>query len=562
MYIKKSKMAGGLLNISAVGDANVILTGNPTKTYFKVVYSKHTNFGLQKFRIDFQGLRDLRLNEESQFSFKIPRYADLLMDTYISIRLPDIWSPIYHPCIETNQHWAAYDFRWIRDLGSQMIKEVTITCGGLTLQKYSGEYLSAMVDRDFNHEKKSLYNQMTGNIPELYDLANAYGRMSSYPSAYYIDQTTQCEPSFRSRYLYIPINTWFTLDSRCAFPLICLQYNELVVNVTIRPIRELFQVRDVFDYENNYPYVQPDFNLSQFQMYRFLQSPPGVDLSISNYDNKVQTWNSDIHLIATDCFLSEEERQQFAMEDQVYLVKDVFEYNFDNVLGSKRVKLTSNGMISNWMWYFQRNDANLRNEWSNYTNWPYITVPVDIQSAPMTNVTLVDQNTGLLRSIFGPLADPNGMNTGYYVTGAYTQENIREIMMTMGIVLDGAYRENMMESGVFNYIEKYMRTAGYAKPGLYCYNFCLNTSPFKYQPSGAINLSKFKNVELEITTIIPAIDAANSAFNIACDTEGVPIAITKQNWRLYEYTFNMKVFEERYNVLSFISGNCGMLYAR
>ena len=297
-------------------------------------------------------------------------------------------------------------------------------------------------------------------------------------------------------------------------------------------------------------------------MYRYLQSPPAVDISPNSYDNKVQTWNSDIHLIATYCFLSEEERNQFAMEDQVYLVKDVFEYNFDNVVGSKRVKLTSSGMISSWMWYFQRNDANMRNEWGNYTNWPYITVPVDIQSAPMTNVTLIDQTTGQLRSIFGPLSDPNGMNTGYYVTGPYTQENIREIMVTMGIVLDGAYRENMMASGVYNYLEKYVRTAGFAKPGLYCYNFCLNTSPFKYQPSGAINMSKFKNVELEITTILPTIDAANSAFNVLCDTAGAPIAVTKQNWRLYEYTFNMKVFEERYNVLSFIGGNCGMLYAR
>jgi hypothetical protein len=29
------------------------------------------------------------------------------------------------------------------------------------------------------------------------------------------------------------------------------------------------------------------------------------------------------------------------------------------------------GMVSSWMWYFQRSDINLRNEWSNYTNWPY-----------------------------------------------------------------------------------------------------------------------------------------------------------------------------------------------
>jgi hypothetical protein len=44
-------MAGGLLNLIAVGNANVFLTGNPDKTYFRIAYSKYTNFGLQKFRI-------------------------------------------------------------------------------------------------------------------------------------------------------------------------------------------------------------------------------------------------------------------------------------------------------------------------------------------------------------------------------------------------------------------------------------------------------------------------------------------------------------------------------
>jgi hypothetical protein len=35
-------MAGGLLNIVSVGNSNLILTGNPTKTFFKVVYSFET----------------------------------------------------------------------------------------------------------------------------------------------------------------------------------------------------------------------------------------------------------------------------------------------------------------------------------------------------------------------------------------------------------------------------------------------------------------------------------------------------------------------------------------
>lgn len=64
-------MAGGLLNIISEGSNNVILTGSPTKTFFNVTYSKYTNFGLQKFRLDYEGTRDLRTTDDSTFKFKI-----------------------------------------------------------------------------------------------------------------------------------------------------------------------------------------------------------------------------------------------------------------------------------------------------------------------------------------------------------------------------------------------------------------------------------------------------------------------------------------------------------
>ena len=61
------------------------------------------------------------------------------------------------------------------------------------------------------------------------------------------------EPSIRGREIYIPINSWFTLNSQCAFPLISLQYNELEISVTFRPIKELFVIRDVTDVDYNFP---------------------------------------------------------------------------------------------------------------------------------------------------------------------------------------------------------------------------------------------------------------------------------------------------------------------
>lgn len=548
-------MPGGLLNIIALGNNNVILTGNPTKTFFKVVYSKYTNFGLQKFRIDYDGFRDLRLTESSTFQFKIPRYAELLMDTYIVITIPDIWSPIYYPNANNGNIWTPYEFNWIRDLGTHIVQEVVITCGSQIIQKYSGEYLGAMVDRDFSSEKKDLFNKMTGNIPEIYDPGNAFSRVNAYPSAYYTPNLTGAEPSIRGRDLYIPINTWFTLDTRCAFPLISLQYNELNISVTLRPIQDLFQVRDVMDPINEYPYVRPDFNQPYFQMYRFLQTPPAYRIDSEKYENQLSSWNTDVHLISTYCFLSKEEGQLFAAEDQVYLVKDVFEYNFQNITGTTKLKLTSSGMVSSWMWFLQRNDINLRNEWSNYTNWPYRRMPSDIIPAPYTIDDVAFNN-------LGPYYNPDRKTTGLYITGDYNPDNQKHILQTMGILLNGEYRETNLPTGIYDYVEKYVRTQGSAKEGLYCYNFCLNTNPFEYQPSGAINMSKFKDIQLEITTYSPSIDPTNSIYQIICDGNGNPIGINKQNWRLYEYNYNLTLFEERYNVLSFIGGNCGMLYAR
>jgi len=482
------------------------------------------------------------------------------MDTYLVLTLPDIWSPIYNPTSDTSGNWVEYQYRWIREIGTRIIRNIEITCGSLKIQTYTGDYLAAFVDRDFSGTKKDLYNKMTGNVKELYDPANAFQRTNSYPSAIYDASFVNAsgifvgaEPSIRGRMLYIPINTWFTLNSNCAFPLVALQYNELTINVTLRPIQELYQVRDPFQPQSNFPYVQPDYTADRFQLYRFLQSPPQVDISNSVvYPNTTAGWNADIHLLSTYCFLSKEEAQIFAREDQVYLVKDVFRYSFDNVVGTQRVKMTSNGMIANWMFYLQRNDVNMRNEWSNYMNWPYECLPQNIALA--TDPYLYNNNMAYSGS--------NTM-TGIMTTGAFNMDNQKNILLSMGILLDGEYRENMLTGGVYDYIEKYTRTPGSACEGLYCYNFCLNTNPFEYQPSGAINLSKFKNVELEVVTFVPPIDPGGAAYNIICDDLGSPIGVSKKpSWMLYYYTYNMVVFEERYNILSFVGGNAGMLYSR
>jgi len=560
-------MPGGLMNLVSSGAQNIILNSNPSKTFYKATYAKYTNFGLQKFRIDYEGSTTLRLAEESVFTFKIKRYADLLMDTYLSVQLPNIWSPLVPPTQEegASGKWIPYEFKWIENLGSQMISKITITCGNQTLQEYSGAYLLAMAQRDFSAEKKALFDRMTGHVPELNDPGNAGTRVNSYPNAYYTDSPLGAEPSIRARTIYVPLNSWFTMKSQMAFPLVSLQYNELQIVVTLRPIQELFQIRDVYDSVNNFPYVAPNFNVYYMQFFRFLQTPPDIDIGINSYTDTRSIWNADIHLNCTYCFLSNAESRLFALQEQKYLFKQVKETKFYNVTGSNKVDLKSLGLIANYLFFFQRSDINLRNEWSNYTNWPYRYIPADLIRAPTTDNYVIQRfnpsDQSSVDTPIGPGVNIDGRETGWMITGVANFENLKEILTNMALLLDGSYRENSQEVGIYNYIEKYSRTSGNAPDGLYCYNFCLNTNPYDLQPSGAINMNRFQTVELEITTIIPPIDPLAQSLTICDPTTGVVIGINKPTWRIYDYNFNLTVFEERVNIITFVGGNCALTYA-
>ena len=572
-------MAGGLLNLVSFGNQNVILNGNPTKTFFKSTYAKYTNFGTQKFRIDFHGQRKLRLTEESRFTFNVPRYADLLMDTYLVVTLPTIWSPIWPPS-NCSQNWAPYEFKWIENLGTQMIKEIIVSVGGQTLQVLTGKYLLALVQRDFSGNKRNLYNKMTGNVPELNDPANAEGRTNAYPNAYYTTLPQGAEPSIRSRKLYIPINAWFTLSSKMAFPLTALQYNQLKIDVIMRPIQDLYTIRDVMDVANNYPSVRPNYSLNYMQLFRFLQTPPSVSLNTGDYQNNTNAeWNADIHLMSTYGFLSNEEANLFARNEQKYLIKSAYEWNFENVTGTQRVWLENTiGMVSSWMFFFQRSDINLRNQWSNYTNWPYNALPYNVITAPASPAQAAANNVGITlfgcgslpySAGFAPGYNPvtGGLNS-YNITQPFNVENQRDILMNLSILLDGKYRENTLDAGIYNYIEKYVRTKGNAPDGLYCYNFCIDTDPFNTQPSGALNTSKFSNVQFEFTTYYPK-NNSDAQFLTICDSAvdpvtntPIPIGVNKPMWRIYEYNYNLVILEERFNVVTFMSGNAGLMYAR
>ena len=564
-------MAGGLLNLVANGNENIILNGNPTKTFFKAKYSKYTNFGLQKFRIDYEGLRTLRYSEETQLQFKIPRYGDLLMNTFLVVSLPTIWSPIYPPQ-SSDDLWAGYDFKWIDNIGCEMIKEISITCGGQVLQKYPGSYIRNIVRRDYDEKKQNHFDKMTGNVKELNDPANAHGRVNAYPNAYtskVYSSLSGSHPSIEGRKLYVPLNTWFMNSEKVAFPLVALQYAELYINITLRPVYELYRIRDVKDKDNLFPYIQPDITSNYMQFFRFLHTPPSLELFSSDYTDQRVVWNADVHLLATYAFLSDEEQKMFAETEHKYLIKDVQVYNFKNITGSRRQEIETTGLVSSWMFYFQRSDVNLRNEWSNYTNWAYNWLPTNIIVPPIedgykyqgyNNYSTYFEN--FYKEGFGPSVNPNNTATELMIIGDYHIENEKRIAKNIGILLDGNYRENNMDSDIYSLLEPYNASKGNCEnDNLYHYNFCISTNNKDYQPTGAINVNKFKKIELEYSTITPVLDTNAQVLTI-CDDSGNVIGINKPTWNIYKYNYDLTIQEEKYNIITIANGNCGIMYAR
>ena len=140
--------------------------------------------------------------------------------------------------------------------------------------------------------------------------------------------------------------------------------------------------------------------------------------------------------------------------------------------------------------------------------------------------------------------------------------NLKHILIDLGITMDGVYREKVLDSGVYNYLEKYMRTSGGAKDGLYCYNFSINSNRRDYQPSGAMNVNKFKTVAFEFTTIETPIDISGSNIQYICDLNGNAIGFRKTSAILNQYNFDLRIFEERYNIIIIQGGRIGLLNAR
>jgi len=248
------------MQLSQVGAQNHLINGNPSMTHFRAVYRRHTNFAMESIRMSFSSSNlDFVATGTRTLSCRIDRFAQLLHDTYLVLTLPDIWSPLVSigstlPPTGYDSRCTAigYEFQWIKNIGYNLIDHVELVSNNVVIQRLTGEWLKMYSYMTHDANKRAIVNQMVGNVPEIYDPANAYDRQSQYPHAVAPSTlptsspyTTTPEPSIRSRQLVIPLHFWFSENPGLALPLVSMQNSETFINVVLRPLNQLYTIIDV-----------------------------------------------------------------------------------------------------------------------------------------------------------------------------------------------------------------------------------------------------------------------------------------------------------------------------
>jgi hypothetical protein len=102
------------------GAQDQLVNGNPSFTYFKSVYRRHTDFAMEHFRLYFK-TTNINLPQAGTLTLraKIERYAQLLNDCYLNVQLPDIFSPIVPVAsppasVNSSSNAIGYEFQWVK----------------------------------------------------------------------------------------------------------------------------------------------------------------------------------------------------------------------------------------------------------------------------------------------------------------------------------------------------------------------------------------------------------------------------------------------------------------
>jgi hypothetical protein len=347
---------------------------------------------------------------------------------------------------------------------------------------------------------------MIGNIPELYDPANAPGNNGLYPSSTVF-------PSIVNNKVYLPLRFWFNKISSMCFPLIAVQKMNVYITFTFRRLRELYTV---INYGNTGVRIRP--STSAHYIGNFLK--PQTSASSLDINAKLEV---------NYLFFDNEERKRFALQshdyliNQLQLIKNTITYSSSVQIDLKNI----NKPVTQLVYIIRRSDLEDVNEWSNFTNW-------NVPDVPPYSAGYINPN--------GPPLTINNSNLVYYKTKNLLKS--AKLRLMTADITDGVSRNNDnleyidgKDNIFFNLVQNFNSNKNIPEAGIYTYSFSLNNS--ELQPMGSVNMSTINNKDilLNLTQIAP------TGYNSA------------------SYNYSVLMFAVNYDILKIMGGMAATMTA-
>ena len=488
---------GGLIVLVSYGAQNTILSGNPQFTYFYKNFRRYSHFSQESVTIALEGQNELFYDRPIQLRVKIQRVADLLSDIYFTFRVPDIYCKDVSVPVgvydQTPRGSAQFNFQWVRYLGAHIIQNAAFYVGGQKIQEFDSDYIIAKAHSDLDQDEFAKWQRLIGDVRELNDPANGiYAGMdgSTPPNKGYpivvSDGTAGQQannPSIPAQDIHVPLPFWFTQSFANSLPLVALQSHECEIQLTLRPIQELYTILDVNGYR-----VAPGYEVNTAvsdlpgnkPAYKDKAGPSGQPDGVFNlfavdfgYTPPIlQSWFLNPRLQCTFTYLTDDERKTFASQPLSYLIYQTTRYAFPGIYNRQILDLETHNPVNRILFVPRRSDSlPYRNDVLNWTNWWNYPVQPFKKASSVTAIS-----SGLLQPA--------------------TQVNI---IRNLRILLDGNEAQEEKPTDYFTKITPWRNEiGGAAKEAAFLpvYSFSLETP--SAQPSGSVNTSRVRVFQVEV----------------------------------------------------------------
>lgn len=270
-------------------------------TWFKMVYRRYTNFAVESQPMYFDGTADFG----KRLTCLVPRRGDLLSQVVLEVTLPALTLTTGEPV------------SYVNSVGHALIQEITIEVGEQEIDRQNGEWMEIWSNYVTTTDKRTGFYNMIGKV-DGYSPPTLFGPQK----------------------LYIPLRFWFCKNPGMALPLIALQYHPIRINITLRPLSQLFFTQD-------------------------LTTPACTSLEVKPANI------TDMMLWGDYIYLDVEERRRFVSNTHEYLIEQT-QYTSQIPIApgstSGSLRLEFNHPVKELFWYIQRDDMTRYHEHFNYSS--------------------------------------------------------------------------------------------------------------------------------------------------------------------------------------------------